>query len=195
MSDTSVASNTLTELLEGNARFINGNSTTFDNASLREETTGGQSPKAYVLSCIDSRVPVEQVFDQSIGDLFVGRVAGNVINSDQLGSIEYAVCALNVPLLIIMGHESCGAVKGACDGVELGNLTSLLEKIQPAVNSVKHDSPATAEQLTKIIKANVSNMIEAVREMSPDLKAKEDAGDLKIVGAYYNLGSGAVETL
>ncbi len=195
MPTTLNASEALTELQEGNARYVKGENTTFDNATLRTATTGGQSPKAYVLSCIDSRVPVELVFDQAIGDIFVGRVAGNVINADQLGSIEYAVCALDVPLLIIMGHESCGAVKGACDGVKLGNLTSLLEKIQPAVESIEHNTPATPEQLTEIIKANVANMIESVRAQSPDLKAKEDAGALKIVGAYYELSSGKVQIL
>ncbi len=185
----------LTDLLEGNARYATAKSQGVDNAALRKETVSGQSPKAYVLSCIDSRVPVETVFDQAIGDIFVGRVAGNVANADQLGSIEYAVCALDVPVLVVMGHQSCGAVKGACNGVELGNLTSLLEKIKPAVSEVSHDTPPTADQLTKIIKANVENTIQYVRDNSPDLASKEAGGDLTIVGAYYHLDSGKVEVL
>lgn len=185
----------LEELLAGNARYVSGDSSIADHPALRESVVEGQSPKAYVLSCIDSRVPVESVFDQSIGDLFVGRVAGNVANSDQLGSIEYAVCALDVPLLIIMGHQSCGAVKGACDGVELGNLTSLLDKIRPAVEETNHDSPPSAEQLTAIIKANVTNTIEYVRENSRELSDKETSGELKIVGAYYELETGKVQIL
>lgn len=104
------------------------------NAAARiVEATEGQFPKAYILSCVDSRVPIELVFDQGIGDIFVGRVAGNVENEDQLGSMEFAAAAAGVKAIVVMGHEACGAVKGACDAVELGNLTMLLEKIAPAV--------------------------------------------------------------
>ena len=123
----------LQDLLEGNNRFVNGNLEGADNAALVSQTTGGQFPKAVVLSCIDSRVPVETVLDQAIGDIFVARVAGNFENADILGSLEYSCKVAGSKLVLVMGHEACGAVKAACDGVELGNITHLLSNILPAV--------------------------------------------------------------
>ncbi|MDF1656090.1 MAG: carbonic anhydrase, partial [Verrucomicrobiales bacterium] len=130
----------LEELMEGNARFVAGEQTERDIKDSIKAAASGQFPQAVILSCLDSRVPVEDVFDQGIGDVFVGRVAGNVENVDQLGSMEFAAAAAGVKLVMVLGHEACGAVKGACDGVELGNLTELLAKIKPAIDSVEgHD--------------------------------------------------------
>lgn len=123
----------LADLKAGNKRYMSEKHTEPNAAARIVEATKGQFPKAYILSCVDFRVPVELVFDQGIGDIFVGRVAGNVENEDQLGSMEFAAAAAGVKAIVVMGHEACGAVKGACDAVELGNLTMLLEKIAPAV--------------------------------------------------------------
>ena len=119
--------NVLQDLLEGNNRFVNGSMQAVDNSALVNQTVGGQFPKAVVLSCIDSRVPVETVLDQAIGDIFVARVAGNFENIDILGSLEYSCKVAGSKLVLVLGHESCGAVKAACDGVELGNITDMLE--------------------------------------------------------------------
>ena len=133
MQSALTPSNVLQDLLNGNNRFTSGVSNTLDNAALISQTTGGQFPKAVILSCIDSRVPVETVFDQAIGDVFVARVAGNFENVDILGSMEYSCKVAGSKLVLVLGHESCGAVKAACDGVELGNITALLSNILPAV--------------------------------------------------------------
>jgi carbonic anhydrase len=132
-------SDVLNDLLEGNNRFVDGNSQTTDNSALVNQTTEGQFPKAVVLSCIDSRVPVETVLDQAIGDVFVARVAGNFENIDILGSLEYSCKVAGSKLVLVLGHESCGAVKAACDGVELGNITSMLDNIMPAVIKSKDE--------------------------------------------------------
>lgn len=129
-------SSVLQDLLEGNNRFVNGSSQGVDNAALVNQTTAGQFPKAVILSCIDSRVPVETVLDQAIGDIFVARVAGNFENADILGSLEYSCKVAGSKLVLVMGHEACGAVKAACDGVELGNITHLLSNIMPAVKKI-----------------------------------------------------------
>ena len=121
----------LKDLMAGNKRFVAGKLTDPNIESRISQTSKGQYPKAYILSCVDSRVPVEQVFDQGIGDIFVGRVAGNVEGVPQLGSMEFATAAAGVKLVMVLGHEACGAVKGACDHVKLGNLTHLLAEITP----------------------------------------------------------------
>ena len=127
----------LEELLAGNARYVAGEGTKHDHAARRKATATGQFPKAVILSCLDSRVPVETIFDQSIGDLFVGRNAGNVANEDQLGSMEFATAVSGARLVMVLGHEACGAVKGACDRATLGNLTQLLHKITPALTGIE----------------------------------------------------------
>ena len=191
-------SEVLSDLLEGNKRFLNNETTGVDNSSLVNQTTGGQFPKAVVLSCIDSRVPVETVLDQAIGDIFVARVAGNFENTDILGSMEYSCKVAGSKLVLVLGHESCGAVKAACDGVELGNITALLENILPAVKKSSDEvdgelNSSNSEFVAKTIENNVMMTIDRIREKSPILKEMEDNGEIKIVGGVYNLHSGKVE--
>ena len=193
-------SNVLSSLLDGNKRFINNTLESVDNISLIKDTVGGQYPKAVILSCIDSRVPVEQVFDQSIGDIFVARVAGNFENVDILGSLEYSCAVAGSKLVLVLGHQSCGAVKAACDGVELGNITAMLENITPAVkkSSEEVDGEANSsnkEFVAKTVENNVLLTIDRIREKSAILQEMEDNGDIKIVGAVYSLETGAVTML
>ena len=185
----------LADLVSGNERYQKGELSEHVVLKRREKGLGGQHPKAYVLSCVDSRVPVEQVFDQRLGDIFVGRVAGNVENEDQLGSMEYAAAVAGVKLIIVMGHESCGAVKGACDDVKLGNLSALLQKIRPSVRSVEgyeEKNSKDKEFVTKVIKANVSRTVNDIRDRSEVLADLERDGKIRIVGAYYALKDGSV---
>jgi len=193
-------SNVLQDLLEGNNRFIGGNSQTTDNPSLVNQTTGGQFPKAVVLSCIDSRVPVETVLDQAIGDIFVARVAGNFENVDILGSLEYSCKVAGSKLIFVLGHESCGAVKAACDGVELGNITAMLDNIMPAVRKSADEvegeaNSSNTEFVAKTVENNVKLTIERIREKSHILKEMEDNGEIQIVGGVYSLHTGKVEML
>lgn len=160
-------------------------------------TADGQYPKAFILSCVDSRGPVEQVFDQGIGDLFVGRVAGNVESVDQLGSIEFATKVAGAKLVMVLGHEACGAVKGACDHVELGNLTALLQEIKPAVAAVTGYAEANRNSKNKdfvesVIAKNVALTVADLRQRSPLLAEMEKAGQIMIVGALYSLHTGKV---
>lgn len=185
----------LAELKEGNKRYQALSLTQQSIGERRAAAQSGQYPKAYILSCVDSRVPVETVFDQSIGDIFVGRVAGNVENNDQLGSMEYASAVAGVKLIVVMGHEACGAVKGACDDVKLGNLSSLLQKIRPAVRSVDGHTEKDSkdkEFVKKVIQANVKKTVNDLRDRSEVLAGLEKEGKIKIVGAYYSLSDGSV---
>lgn len=181
-------------LKEGNTRFLQNRETERDLLSQVQQTGSGQFPFAALLSCIDSRVPAELVFDQGIGDIFNVRVAGNIVNEDVLGSLEYSCKVAGSKLVLVLGHTRCGAVTSACKHVELGNITPLLEKIQPAVRSiVKGDlSPELIEEVS--IK-NVENSIDQIRERSPILKEMEDKGEIAIVGAIYDVASGSVEFL
>ena len=193
-------SNVLQDLLEGNNRFIGGNSQTTDNSALVNQTTGGQFPKAVVLSCIDSRVPVETVLDQAIGDIFVARVAGNFENIDILGSLEYSCKVAGSKLVLVLGHESCGAVKAACDGVELGNITAMLDNIMPAVrksaDEVEGEANSTNNEfVAKTVENNVKLTIQRIREKSQILKEMEDNGEIQIVGGVYSLHTGKVEMI
>ncbi len=190
--------NVLQDLLEGNSRFVSGNMQTVDNSALVNQTVGGQFPKAVVLSCIDSRVPVETVLDQAIGDIFVARVAGNFENIDILGSLEYSCKVAGSKLVLVLGHESCGAVKAACDGVELGNITDMLANILPAVKQSSDEvegelSSANEAFVAKTVENNVKLTIERIRERSSILKQMEDDGDIQIVGGVYMLSTGKVE--
>jgi carbonic anhydrase len=190
----------LQDLLEGNERFVSGASQETDNKALISQTTGGQYPKAVVLSCIDSRVPVETVLDQAIGDIFVARVAGNFENVDILGSMEYSCKVAGSKLVLVMGHESCGAVKAACDGVELGNITDMLSKIKPAVtksvDEVEGESNSSNKAfVAKTVENNVLLTIDRIRNNSPILKEMEDYGEIKIVGGVYSLKTGKVNML
>lgn len=190
----------LQDLLDGNNRFVNGKLEGADNAALVQQTTGGQFPKAVVLSCIDSRVPVETVLDQAIGDVFVARVAGNFENTDILGSLEYSCNVAGSKLILVLGHESCGAVKAACDGVELGNITAMLENIMPAVRKSADEIEGEAnssnkEFVAKTVENNVRLTMDRIREKSPILKEMEENGEIAIVGGVYSLHTGKVEML
>lgn len=187
----------LSSLMAGNARFAAGRTTAQDITARRAATAKGQHPEAVVLSCLDSRVPVEMVFDKGIGDVFVGRVAGNVGDKDQLGSMEFATKLEGAKLVMVLGHTSCGAIKGACDGAKLGHLTGLLAKIRPAVRAVK-DVPAgqrtsaNAAFVNKVAAENVRETVANIRRRSPILAGLEKSGQIKIVGAMYDLQTGKV---
>ncbi len=190
----------LQDFMEGNARFIRDEVHTIDHKALISQTTENQFPKAIVLSCIDSRVPVELIFDQTIGDVFVARVAGNFENTDILGSMEYSCKVAGSKLVFVLGHESCGAIRAACDHVELGNITALLENIKPAVKLSetqtrgKHNSSNTSF-VDKTIENNVRLTIDRIREKSPILHEMEKKGEIKIVGGVYHISSGKVQML
>jgi carbonic anhydrase len=149
-----------------------------------------------ILSCLDSRIPVEDVFDKGIGDLFVARVAGNFVNTDILGSMEFGCKVSGAKLILVLGHESCGAVKAAIDNVKLGNITGMLGNIEPAVarsQDFKGDKTSSNPAFVEYVaKNNVLNTIETIRKKSPILKEMEDKGEIKIVGAYYSLKTGEV---
>ena len=185
-------------MVEGNLRYIDAQSEGIDLSSLRNDSVNGQNPHSIVLSCIDSRVVVEQVFDQALGDIFVARVAGNFANTDIVASMEYACAVAGSKLIIVLGHEACGAVKAACDKVELGNITSLLSNITPAVDQVKgsisspHDSSNT-NFVNAAIEENVNQTIDQIRSTSPILKDLEDKGQIQFKGGVYKLASGKVE--
>ncbi len=192
--------NVLQDLLEGNTRFTTNKLQTVDNSALIEQTTTSQFPKAVILSCIDSRVPVETIFDQAIGDVFVARIAGNFENTDILGSMEFSCKVAGSKLVLVLGHESCGAVKAACDGVELGNITAMLENILPAVKQSADEvdgelNSSNKDFVSKTIENNVKLTINRVREKSSILKEMEASGDIKIVGGVYSLHTGKVELL
>ena len=190
----------LDQLMKGNARFAKGESSAPNILKRIEATSKGQYPKAYILSCVDSRVPVEQVFDQGIGDLFVGRVAGNIESVEQLGSLEFATKVAGAKLVMVLGHEACGAVKGACDHVELGNLTSLLGEIQPAVDAVKgfeadQRNSKNPKFVEAVVEKNVRLTVADLRKRSKVLSELEASGAIMIVGGIYDLHDGKVTLL
>ncbi|WP_417387069.1 carbonic anhydrase family protein [Gimesia sp.] len=189
----------LTMLKEGNQRFVAGTLTARDHSKLVREAALGQYPKAVILSCLDSRVPVEDVFDRGIGDIFVARVAGNFENTDILGSMEFACKVAGSKLVFVLGHESCGAVNGAIDGVELGNITAMLANIKPAVDHFKdykgEKTSQNPEFVKMVIAQNVLGTIDRIRINSPILKEMEKQGEIKIVGGIYNMQTGEVDLL
>ncbi|KAA5535098.1 carbonic anhydrase [Taibaiella lutea] len=186
-------------LKEGNERFVDNNVTARDHSAMVREAAAGQFPKAVVLSCIDSRIPVEDVFDRGIGDLFVGRVAGNFANTDLLGSMEFGCKVMGAKLILVLGHESCGAITSAIDDVKLGNITSMLANIKPAITASEDfqgdKSSKNKDYVMYVLKNNVINTIKTIKEKSPILKEMEDMGSIKIVGAYYNINTGVVTFL
>jgi carbonic anhydrase len=184
---------------KGNERFVSGAPIERNYQMDVRATKKGQYPAAIVLSCIDSRAPAEIIFDAGIGNIFNARVAGNVIDPDLAGSAEYACKVVGSKLLLVMGHTNCGAVKGAIDGVQLGNLTQLLEKIRPAVEATK-DFPGeknshNAKYVTAVATKNVQLGIETLRKISPILTELEQDKKIMIVGAMYNVSNGKVEFL
>src|SRR6266700_7970237 len=182
----------ISRLKEGNGRYTNSNPQhPRQSSEERERLTKSQHPFAIVLGCADSRVPAEIVLDQGLGDLFVVRVAGNVVDDQSLGSIEYAVDHLAVRLIVVLGHPRCGAVQAAKDtiaanGKAPGHIQSLVTAIEPAVEATVHGD------LEATVKANVKDVGQALRSSAPVLKPKVDSGDVRVVGAYYSLDTGAV---
>ena len=185
-------------LKEGNERFQTNKAVERDLLGQVADTGSGQYPFATILSCIDSRVSSELIFDQGIGDIFSARVAGNFINEDILGSMEFACKLAGTKVVVVLGHTACGAVKGACDDAKLGNLTALISKIKPAVEAVIEPTDASLRNSSNIdfvntvAEKNVHLTIDNIRAQSPVLKEMEDEGTIKIVGAMYDIHTGIV---
>ena len=183
-------------LKHGNERFISGNALKRDILAQVKQTSEGQFPFAAIVSCLDSRIIPEIVFDQGAGDLFVARVAGNFVNDDILGSLEFATKLAGAKLIVIMGHTDCGAVKGACDMAQLGLLTAALANINPAVEAVKGDYTPRSSKNTKFVNAvaemNVQLTIKKLRDRSVVLRKMLDNGEIGLIGAMYDISSGKV---
>jgi carbonic anhydrase len=183
-------------LKEGNKRFMNNLKANRNLLEQANETSDGQHPFAVILSCIDSRTSAELIFDQGLGDIFSIRIAGNIINEDILGSMEFACKVAGSKIIVVLGHSKCGAVKGACDHVEMGNLTGLLHKIQPAIQSEKTEinnrNSSNAEFVEKVAQLNVAHTVSAIRERSPILNDLIASGQVGIIGGMHNLSNGEV---
>ncbi len=186
-------------LKEGNRRFVNNQLTDKDLAAQVKHGANGQYPFAVILGCIDSRVPAEIVFDQGIGDIFNVRIAGNIINNDILGSIEYGCKVAGSKLVLVLGHSSCGAIKGAVQKVELGHITELVSKVNPAIDSMTIPKPDSEDQLglyiNKVAEINVHNSVKNICDRSSILKELEDEYTIKIIGALYDVKTGIVNFL
>ena len=186
-------------LIEGNRRFQNNLKANRNLLEQVNDTSEGQFPFATILSCIDSRVSAELVFDQGLGDIFSVRIAGNFVNEDILGSMEFASKLAGTKLIVVLGHTSCGAIKGACDDAKMGNLTKLIEKIKPAVKAVTEPKDASkrnsqnSEFVDNVSKKNVLLTIDRIHAESPILSEMEKNGEIKIVGAMYDINSGEVD--
>ena len=186
----------LTALKQGNHRFLSGEITSRDHSAQVRFAAKGQFPKAIALSCVDSRIPVEDVFDLGIGDIFVARVAGNFENTDILGSMEFATRISGAKVILVMGHSDCGAIKAAIDGAELGNITPMLENIQPAIDSLTgykgEKTSSNPEFVHMVTEQNIQLSIEDIRSRSPVIAEMEKNGEVQIVGALYEMSSGVV---
>ena len=181
-------------LKEGNKRFLNHKKNTHDLEDEIEYTKDGQYPLAAILSCIDSRTSSELIFDLGMGDAFSVRLAGNVVNEDVLGSIEYSCKVAGAKIVLILGHTKCGAVTAACQNIELGNITALLSKIKPAVQTVSSsvEDVTTPENVQKVADENVRVGMNLLREKSPILAEMEKKGEIKIIGGMYDISTGEV---
>lgn len=191
-------SEALTLLKDGNARFLKNQAMDRDLLGQVGDTQGGQYPFACVLGCIDSRVPSELVFDQGIGDIFNVRIAGNFVNKDILGSMEFACQVAGSKLIVVLGHTACGAIKGACDHVELGNLTHLLKNFDSVLDSVTYQGDRSSQNkafVDLVTEKNVHDTIADIKSDSPVLSALYEAGTIDIVGAIYDVSSGNVKFL
>lgn len=184
-------------LRKGNERFVNNLKANRNLLQQVNETSDGQHPLAIVLSCIDSRTSAELIFDQGLGDIFSCRVAGNVLNEDILGSMEFACKVAGAKVIVVLGHSRCGAIKGACDGVKLGNLTTLLEKIDGAIaletETFADRSSKNAAFVERVAELNVLLVKKQVMERSPLIAEMVAASELAIVGGMYDVESGAVD--
>jgi carbonic anhydrase len=191
----------LKALKDGNNRFVTNTQFSRDLMQQVTDTSTGQYPFATVLHCIDSRVSAELVFDQGIGDLFSNRIAGNFVNEDILGSMEFATKLAGTKIVVILGHTACGAVKGACDYAKMGNLTGMLEKITPAVTAVTEPADTSMRTssnidfVNRVAVKNVHMAIDNLRAKSPVLKEMEATGEIKVVGAMYHIENGQVTFL
>lgn len=184
-------------LKEGNKRFTKNIKTNRNLLEQVNDTREGQWPFAIVLSCIDSRTSAELVFDQGLGDIFSARIAGNILNADILGSMEFATKMVGSKVIVVLGHTKCGAVKGACDSLQMGNLTTLLNKIQPAVYEEKtteqNRTGKNTEFVENVATLNVMLTMERIRRESVIIRELEEAGQIKIIGGKYDVDTGAVE--
>ena len=185
-------------LKEGNVRFQNNLKANRNLLEQVNDTSDGQFPFATILSCIDSRVSAELVFDQGLGDIFSVRIAGNFVNQDILGSMEFACKLAGTKLIVVLGHTACGAVKGACDDAKLGNLTDMLAKIKPAVKAVTEPQDASLRNssnsgfVDNVSAKNVQLTINRIIEESDVLAEMQNSGEIKIIGAMYDINTGAV---
>jgi carbonic anhydrase len=183
-------------LKEGNKRFVNNLKINRNLLQQANETSDGQYPFAVILSCIDSRTSAELIFDQGLGDIFSVRIAGNIINEDILGSMEFGCKVAGSKIIVVLGHTKCGAVKGACDHVEMGNLTALLTKLRPAVDDedtiTENRNSSNPEFVEKVATINVKRTVKAIIERSPILKEMIEADEIGIVGGNYDVAKGTV---
>lgn len=194
--DGMTPSQVIDEFKKGNERFRAGKMASRDYLAEQRSSAAGQYPAAVILGCIDSRVPAEIIFDAGIGDTFSGRVAGNVVNDDQLGSMEFACAVAGAKLVLILGHTACGAIKGAIDDVVLGNLTGLLARIKPAIPETKFEGEKSSKNpayVDAVARTNVKLGIENIRRRSPVLADLEKKGSIQITGAIYNIANGVAD--
>jgi carbonic anhydrase len=183
-------------LKQGNERFVSGKMQQHDYLAQKRSSAEGQFPAAVILSCIDSRAPAEIVLDTGIGETFNARIAGNIANDDLLGSLEFACAAAGAKVILVMGHTACGAIKGAIDNVELGNLTGLLNKIKPAIELTQFDGEKSSKNegyVDAVAKNNVKHTIDEIRKNSEIIRNLEKEEKVKIVGSMYHLNGGVVE--
>lgn len=189
----------LAMLKEGNRRFVAGDVTIRNHRAQIRKAVLHQYPKAIILSCVDSRVPVEDVFDRGIGDLFVARVAGNFVNTDILGSMEFACNVSGAKLIVVLGHEHCGAIKSAIKNVDMGNITHMLSNLKPAIAASGdfkgEHSAENPEYVHRVTEKNVLLNIERIRKESPILRQMEDSGKIMICGALYDMDNGEIDFL
>src|SRR6201993_2361236 len=194
--DRMTPSQVIDELKKGNERFRSGKMAARDYLAEKRASAGGQYPAAVILGCLDSRVPAEIIFDTGIGDAFIGRVAGNVVNDDILGSMEFACAVSGAKLVLVLGHTACGAFKGAIDDVVLGNLTGLLARIKPAIAETKFEGEKSSKNSTfvdAVARTNVKVALQDIRRRSPVLADLEKKGSIQITGAMYDLATGVVD--
>ena len=194
---TAITPSMALELLkDGNKRFVNNLKINRNLLQQANDTSDGQHPFAVILSCIDSRTSAELIFDQGLGDIFSVRVAGNIINEDILGSMEFGCKVAGSKIIVVLGHTKCGAIKGACDHIEMGNLTSLLSKIRPAVDDeltiAENRNSSNSEFVEKVAVINVQRTVKSILQRSPILKEMIESGEIGIVGGTHDITTGQV---
>lgn len=196
MQDAITPSIALDLLIKGNQRFVNNLKINRNLLQQANETSDGQHPFAVILSCIDSRTSVELIFDQGLGDVFSVRIAGTIMNEDILGSLEFGCKVAGAKIIVVLGHTKCGAVKGACDDIEMGNLTTLLKKIAPAVAAEKtvteNRTSLNSEFVEKVAAINVRKTVQAIMEGSPILSQMIENGACGIIGGNHDISTGEV---